>query len=127
MYPNSTMNDQVLPRYTPIRAAIPRADAFEHLMLLGGRVPQDVILPRGMQITMATKYPDPPFTAGPVSPIMPRYTPVSWRLTQGGYFPLGVDPSTEQYGLGAVLITGAATLLAGMALTYMWMNSQRRA
>lgn len=124
----TTMNDQVLPRYSPLRANIPSGDAFEHLELQGREVPSNVILPRGMQLHLAAKYPQPPYLPVQQAPIMPIYKSRAWKLTQGGYYPVGVDPTpvpasaSTQYGLGTVLLAGAGALLTGMALTYFWME-----
>ena len=117
----TTRNDRVLPRYAPTTAG----DMFEHLQLQGGQVPSEFILPRAMQIAMASKYPAPPFQPVAVDQIMPRYARDSWDRTQGGYYPLGVDPvpaPETKYGLGEVLIAGTVGLLTGMALTFFWMK-----
>jgi len=125
----TTMNDLVLPRYSPVRAQVPTSDAFEHLTLQHGGVEQTSTLPMSMQISMAAKKPAAPYQ--PIAPAStaPRYGTRTWELKQGGYYPVGADPQpvppaqpAAQYGIGYVLLAGAGGLLVGMGLTYAWMS-----
>lgn len=123
----TTMNDLVLPRYSPVQARVPTSDAFEHLELQHGGVDQTSTLPLSMQIRMAAKAPPAPFLPIPQVETLPITRPRPWHLTQGGYYPVGADPvpaasAETKYPLGTVLLAGAGGLLVGMALTYAWMH-----
>jgi hypothetical protein len=128
---HTTRNDLVLPQYAPNAATYPRP-----FRPYGNPIQNQSTLPLWTGALPPGAPPAPPY--GPVSESNYLQVPsvVSWNETQGGYFPLGATRSgcgcglgaavTKDYGIGELCLAGAGGLIAGMLLTYLWMESQRK-